>query len=186
MWSVESQPTFRRYISPQSSGSKNKLSKKPAWKQVASRAFRPWRWRRYVPPKRRLTFNGLHGVIYVFENIVLFVSFTCYQNRYSVELGITLGNILCIRVVSYKRSWYLSNFGIPGIMYRVFMQWLKYLPSLIAQWDFIPSLVDRWKGCLLNDAVRIIQRLDKNMQHIHSGMWTLYWLLKKNLVPCNY
>jgi hypothetical protein len=22
-----------------------------------------WRWRRYVPPKRRLTFNGLYGVI---------------------------------------------------------------------------------------------------------------------------
>jgi hypothetical protein len=25
--------------------------------------LRPWRWRRYVRPKRRLTFNGLHGVI---------------------------------------------------------------------------------------------------------------------------
>jgi hypothetical protein len=25
--------------------------------------FRPWRWRRYVPPKHRLTLNGLHGVI---------------------------------------------------------------------------------------------------------------------------
>jgi hypothetical protein len=24
----------------------------------------PWRWRRYVPPKRRLTFNGLQGVIF--------------------------------------------------------------------------------------------------------------------------
>jgi hypothetical protein len=25
--------------------------------------FPPWRWRRYVPSKRRLTLNGLHGVI---------------------------------------------------------------------------------------------------------------------------
>jgi hypothetical protein len=25
--------------------------------------LRPWRWRLCVPPKRRLTFNGLHGVI---------------------------------------------------------------------------------------------------------------------------
>jgi hypothetical protein len=25
--------------------------------------FRPWIWRRYVPPKRRLTLNGLHGII---------------------------------------------------------------------------------------------------------------------------
>jgi hypothetical protein len=28
-----------------------------------ARLIRPWRWMRYVPPKRRLTFNGLHGVI---------------------------------------------------------------------------------------------------------------------------
>jgi hypothetical protein len=25
--------------------------------------FRPWRWRRYVPPKRRLTLNELHGIL---------------------------------------------------------------------------------------------------------------------------
>jgi hypothetical protein len=25
--------------------------------------LRPWRWKRHVPQKRRLTFNGLHGVI---------------------------------------------------------------------------------------------------------------------------
>jgi hypothetical protein len=29
-----------------------------------------WRWRRYVPPKRRLTFNGLHGILS--KNILLF------------------------------------------------------------------------------------------------------------------
>jgi hypothetical protein len=32
--------------------------------------FRPWRWRRYFPPKRRLTFNRLHRVIS--QKIVLF------------------------------------------------------------------------------------------------------------------
>jgi hypothetical protein len=32
----------------------------------------PWRWRRYVPPKRPLTFNGLHGVIS--QNVVLFIT----------------------------------------------------------------------------------------------------------------
>lgn len=35
-------------------------------KQVASRAdiiLRPWTWRRDIPPKRWLTFNGLHGVV---------------------------------------------------------------------------------------------------------------------------
>jgi hypothetical protein len=33
------QPTFRRNMSPQSSGSNNKPCKKPVWKQVASRAL---------------------------------------------------------------------------------------------------------------------------------------------------
>jgi hypothetical protein len=32
---------------------------------------RPWRWRRYVPPRRRWTFNRLHGVIS--QKIAVFV-----------------------------------------------------------------------------------------------------------------
>jgi hypothetical protein len=40
---------------------RKKPRKIPAWKQVGG--IRPWRWRRYVLPKRRLTFNGLHSVI---------------------------------------------------------------------------------------------------------------------------
>jgi hypothetical protein len=72
--SVESQPTFRRNMSPPSSGSKSKSSKKPGWKQspvchVVSQCYlawlilRRWKWRRHAPPKRRLAFNGLQGVI---------------------------------------------------------------------------------------------------------------------------
>jgi hypothetical protein len=34
--------------------------------------LRPWGWRRYVPPKRRWTLNGLHGVIS--QKMVLFVT----------------------------------------------------------------------------------------------------------------
>jgi hypothetical protein len=33
--------------------------------------LRPWRWRQYVPPKHRLTLNGLHGVIS--QKMVLFM-----------------------------------------------------------------------------------------------------------------
>jgi hypothetical protein len=37
--------------------------------------FLPWRWRRYIPPKCWLIFNGLHGVI--FQNIELFITNPC-------------------------------------------------------------------------------------------------------------
>jgi hypothetical protein len=33
------------------------------YQREASSNLRPWRWRRHVPPKRRLIFNGLQGVI---------------------------------------------------------------------------------------------------------------------------
>jgi hypothetical protein len=39
---------------------------------LARLILRPWRWRQYVTPKRRLTFTGLHGVIS--QKIVLFIT----------------------------------------------------------------------------------------------------------------
>jgi hypothetical protein len=58
--------TYRLHLQ----GRRNRFSKnQQASKQVASRRFllnlllRPWKWRRYVPPKRRLKLNGLHDVI---------------------------------------------------------------------------------------------------------------------------
>jgi hypothetical protein len=59
--------TYRLHLQ----GRKNKFSKKPAWMQVASL---PWWWRWYVPSKRRLALNGLHGVIS--QKIVLFITTT--------------------------------------------------------------------------------------------------------------
>jgi hypothetical protein len=38
---------------------------------LCSLFFRPWRWRRYVPPKCQLTLNVLHGVIS--QKMVLFL-----------------------------------------------------------------------------------------------------------------
>jgi hypothetical protein len=49
---IESQSTFRRNISPPSSAF-HLLS---CW-FLAELILRPWRWRRYVPPKRRLTWT---------------------------------------------------------------------------------------------------------------------------------
>jgi hypothetical protein len=44
----------------------------PALTLVFARLIFPsWRWRRYVPPKRRLILNGLHGVIS--QKLVIFM-----------------------------------------------------------------------------------------------------------------
>jgi hypothetical protein len=61
------------------------IQQEPASKQVASITlppayllvlaelfFRPWRWRRYVPLKRRLQLNRLHGVIS--QKMILFTT----------------------------------------------------------------------------------------------------------------
>jgi hypothetical protein len=40
---------------------------------LARLILRPWRWRRCVPPKRRLAFSGLHGIIS--QKIVLFITY---------------------------------------------------------------------------------------------------------------
>jgi hypothetical protein len=65
-------------------GRRNRFSK-PVSKQVASRSrmillatcllnlfLWPWRWRRYVPPERRLKLNGLHSIIS--QKIILFIA----------------------------------------------------------------------------------------------------------------
>jgi hypothetical protein len=49
-YSVESKLTLPRNMSPPSSWSKNKLSMKPAWKQVPSRALYPRRKNSSWPP----------------------------------------------------------------------------------------------------------------------------------------
>jgi hypothetical protein len=66
--------------------------------------FRPWRWRRYVPPKRRLVFYGLHGVIS--QKLVLFETSIC------VWTGLLASAVVsqhCVRipVIMWKHGlWY--------------------------------------------------------------------------------
>jgi hypothetical protein len=47
--------------------------------------LRPWRWRRHVLPKRRLTFSGLYGVIY--QKIELFIATAVRTSNPFLELS---------------------------------------------------------------------------------------------------
>jgi hypothetical protein len=47
---------------------------------LARLILRPWRWRRYVPLKRQLTFNGLRGVIS--RKTVLFSDACVFKNKF--------------------------------------------------------------------------------------------------------
>jgi hypothetical protein len=68
-----------------------------SFKQVESGTyfFRPLRWRRYVPPKRPLTLNGLHGVIS--QRMVLFIT-TAVKTSNPAKCGMSLeaGMYVCI------------------------------------------------------------------------------------------
>jgi hypothetical protein len=131
----ENQPTFRSNMSSPSSGSKSNpnsylLSR---W-LLAWFILRPAGWRRNVPPKRRLTFNGLHGVIsqkielsfrFIFTsstrnffsrfiNICLFFSLiTCFEK-------LTGGGLLCTSVFScFSRIPFHSVSSVLRVIYIV-------------------------------------------------------------------
>jgi hypothetical protein len=55
---------------------------------------RPCNWRKYVPPKRRLTFNRLQGVMF---NKIVFVTITAVRTSNSTRSKISLGwNIIAM------------------------------------------------------------------------------------------
>jgi hypothetical protein len=69
--------------------------------------FLPWRWRRYVPPKGRLAFNGLHGL--VSQNIVLFLTTAVRtSNPTYVEYKLQM---LCASVVVATKEHFLDAYN---------------------------------------------------------------------------
>jgi hypothetical protein len=89
----------RKDLSTPSSGSKSMLRLLPAscW-FLAWLILLPWRWRRHVPQKRRLTFSGLHCIIT--EKIKLFIATAVRtSNRERPELPCIMGKAWNARIV---------------------------------------------------------------------------------------
>jgi hypothetical protein len=81
--------------------------------------LRPWRWRRHVPLKRRLTFNGLHDVIS--QKIEL-------SNKYRV--------VVSFYYVRYHRIWKTCQGGAPALKKAQGCRPVSTTPLVIARKRF--------------------------------------------------
>jgi hypothetical protein len=117
--------------------------------QETSLFFRSQRWRRYVPPKRRLTLNGLHGVIS--QKIVLFTTTAVRTSNPKIESASAVWNSLintdskklersygnaCTLRVCYNRFFrnhnlYTYNYILDNLKLQIFSRhsviWRHYL-----------------------------------------------------------
>jgi hypothetical protein len=122
MNSVEIQLTFRRNMSPPSSGSKNKPSKEA--ELCLPHTFTPggfswlilwlWRCRRHIPAKRWLTSNGLHGVI---SQSQISPSQGCKAKAHLISL--------CDSETSPLKLW-LNPKAVLDVVWMAFPRWSKF------------------------------------------------------------
>jgi hypothetical protein len=81
----------------------------------------PWRWRQYIPPKRELTFNGLHYV--VSQKVVLFIT-TSVRTSNPAQSIVTFPSCAWIRCsLRFRRSSTYVEFGLSLfqiILFRTF------------------------------------------------------------------
>jgi hypothetical protein len=74
-WRVSSSGIWRRvvhWVSTDVSDENIACHLLACWFFLLNLFLRPWRWRRYVPPKRRLKPNGLHGGIS--QKMIIFIT----------------------------------------------------------------------------------------------------------------
>jgi hypothetical protein len=126
-------------------------------KQVVSRAYLillilwPWRWRRYIPPTCRLTFNGLHGVMS--QNSSLNLTFNCRFTAIPLWMKITLTllaylpfSFSTVRLWIYSASCFFTKLSLALNVLTISEQRIETdmegkCHSII--WDTIPTFASR-------------------------------------------
>jgi hypothetical protein len=85
---------------------------------LARLIYRPRRWRRYVPPKHRLTFNALQGVIS--QKTVLFITTAVRTSNSRYFIGLRKNLLFCGRNISCnsnreRKCLYLVDNDVMGM-----------------------------------------------------------------------
>jgi hypothetical protein len=107
--------------------------------------LRPWRWRRYSPPKRRFKFSGLHGVIS--RKMILFrTAFSFISINTSFEATV-------------PKHWRLNSLLLPLLMLvLLLLQKQKY--------TFLASLITSHK-------CHYRSRIINQPQHVQPKTWSV-------------
>jgi hypothetical protein len=109
--------------------------------------FRPWRWRRYVPPKHRLTFKGLHGVIS--QKLVLFIEIiiTILLIQYGIPLREHKKSESCYRGLCCRIYEYL----LIGHVWIIYVYLYLFNPIQIGgggRWSYCPFELLNMGSCI--------------------------------------
>jgi hypothetical protein len=118
--------------------------------------FRPWRWRRYIPLKRQLTLNGLHGIIS--QKMVLFIT-TAVRTSDPTEFV-----CICIIMFSLQEMREINTYreGHVHLPACRFQQW-NYSMELNEMW-FLMSTPSLHKYFIVSDWLNIHPLLHKKLK----------------------
>jgi hypothetical protein len=75
--------------------------------------LRPWRWRRYVPPKRRLHLNRLHGV--TSQKMILYCPTVCLEGQRKAIKNLRMVSVLACDLNQAQAPWCMGNWKYSSI-----------------------------------------------------------------------
>jgi hypothetical protein len=98
----------------------------PSYWCLAWLILRPWRWSQHVSPKRRLTFNRLHGVIS--QKMEFFIITAVRTSNFTLIFELLTENLIFVVLVGCYFIckgvlWRTFNFEISKIIYNHIKPW---------------------------------------------------------------
>jgi hypothetical protein len=138
---------------------------------IAWLILRPWRWMRHAPPKSRLTFNGLYGVIY--RNTEIYNH--CYKNLKSWR---------ATRLILFQQPLRYS----AEVLIHLFIHQMLYGPLLGPGLFFSSVIFFTWTTGLLGRVISLSQERYLHIgQHKHRindhTQTSMFWVRFEPMIP---